>query len=285
MSGTSGVNVRNRQVGFNLSSREHWDTFAEHRRHVTGLITGQGTRVAILGAGNGNDLDLPAILAGCKELHLFDLDPSALEFASNRQGVASHPALHLHGGVDVTGASQMIACWTPTTTIAASELEALATWPANRVAPTLPRGFDLVASTCLLSQLMESARFTLGPNQPSLNSVERAIRTGHLRLLERMASPRGRAILITEVVSSSTVPKLPQIPDHELPGLLQDLGRDANHFRWVHPTEVASVVGSDPAIRSRVLDAAPIPPWRWRLFDRLYLVSGVTIRFGTPAPG
>src|SRR5262245_22192578 len=95
-----------RQVALNASSRGLWEAFAEHRRCLTGVLaraaTAERSHLCVLGAGNTNDLYLPALLAAHREVHLVDLDSEAIARGADRQGVARHPGLHLHGGVDVT---------------------------------------------------------------------------------------------------------------------------------------------------------------------------------------
>ncbi len=124
---------RGRQAAFNASSRGQWDGFSGHRRKVAALL-GVGmapgrTRLCVLGVGNGNDLDLPALLEAHREVHLVDLDPAALASGVERQGVLDYPALHLHGGLDVTGMLDAVATWSPRTPIQPADLEALVEWP------------------------------------------------------------------------------------------------------------------------------------------------------------
>jgi hypothetical protein len=142
-----------RQVAFNATSRDQWEAFGEHRRCLTRVLTSGATversRLCVLGAGNANDLDLPALLAAYREVHLVDIDAEALAHGAARQAVAGHPRLHLFGGVDVTATLGVLADRTPRSELGPADLDALAAWPASRVAQVLPGGFDRVASTCL----------------------------------------------------------------------------------------------------------------------------------------
>src|SRR5260221_9090475 len=120
---------RGRQARFNAESRDQWDGFSDHRRRVSALLgAGLGprpTRLCVLGAGNGNDLDLRTLLEAHREVHLVDLDREALARGAEGQGVANDPGLHLHGGLDVTGMLDAIAGWSPHAPIAGSDLSAL----------------------------------------------------------------------------------------------------------------------------------------------------------------
>src|SRR4051794_6391029 len=202
-----------RQVAFNTSSRGQWAGFAEHRRGLARLLSGgvtaAGGRLGVLGAGNGNDLDLPALLSAHREVHLVDIDAEALALGAARQGVAGHPGLRLHGGVDVTATLGLLSGWASMSALGPADFDALAAWPASRVAAFLPGGFDRVASTCLLSQVLETAAHTLGRGHRQLAEVQAALLAGHLRLMARLAAPGGEAVLVAEIVSSDTLAKLP----------------------------------------------------------------------------
>jgi hypothetical protein len=273
-----------RQVAFNATSRDHWEVFAEHRQSLTrvlarGATAGQ-SRLCVLGAGNANDLDLPALLAAYHEVHLVDIDAQALAHGAARQGVAGHPRLQLFGGVDVTAALGVLSDRTPTSELGPADLDALAAWPASRVTQILPDGFDRVASTCLLSQILETAAHALGRDHPQRDAVETALVAGHLRLLARLAAPGGEVVLIAEVASSDMFAKLSDVSGDELDRLLTDLRRTRNHFRGVHPRQLLAALRADPAVGPLVVAAAPIAPWRWRLHDRTYLVGAIRFRLG-----
>ena len=105
-----------RQVAFNAASRGQWEEFADHRRCLTRELArgaAAGSRLCVLGAGNANDLDLPALLRAHQEVHLVDIDAAALAPGAERQRVAGHPRLRLHGGLDVTAALGLLSGWTP----------------------------------------------------------------------------------------------------------------------------------------------------------------------------
>jgi hypothetical protein len=273
-----------RQVGFNATSRDQWEAFAEHRRCLTRVLArgaaARRSRLCILGAGNANDLDLPALLAAHSEVHLVDIDAAALADGAARQRVAGHPRLRLFGGVDVTATLGLFSDRTPRSALAPADLAALAAWPASRVTQVLPGGFDRVASTCLLSQVLETAAHALGQGHRQLAEVEAALLAGHLRLLAQLAAPGGEAVLVAEVVSSATIARLPILNGDELIPLLAELRNKGDHFRGVHPRQLLAALRADPSVGPLVAAAALIPPWRWRLHDRTYLVGAISFRLG-----
>jgi hypothetical protein len=271
-----------RQVGINATSRDQWEAFAEHRRCLTAALAREGapdrSRLCILGAGNANDLDLPDLLAAHREVHLVDIDSEALARGVERQGVGSHPRLQRHGGIDVTAMLGVLSGLTPMSELHPADLEAMAAWPASRTTMVLPGGFDRVASTCMLSQILETSAHALGPGHRQVDDAQAALRAGHLRLMARLAAPGGEALLITDVASSQMVAELPALDAEALPGLLTELGRNGRHFRGVHPRQLLAALCVDPAVGPLVADAAPLSPWRWRLHDRTYLVGAVRFR-------
>ena len=84
-----------RQNDLNRSTAENWASFAPHRKRVTDLIVGhcfrQDSRLAVLGAGNCNDLDLETLTASFALVDLFDLDAKALA-----RGIRAQSMDHLH---------------------------------------------------------------------------------------------------------------------------------------------------------------------------------------------
>jgi hypothetical protein len=282
--------LKGRQAAFNAESRDRWGSFADHRKRVSELLVSGAepgrSRLCVLGAGNGNDLDLPALLRAHREVHLLDLDDEALAQGVARQGVAGHPSLHHYGGVDVTGMLEAIASWSPHTPIRPEDLAACADEPVRHIGALLPGPFDCVASTCLLSQLILSLVYAVGEGHPQFLGLMQAVRAGHLRLLTHLLAPGGTAVLITDVVSSETFPTLGSIPEGSLAGLLNQLVRDRNFFHGVNPAVLSSLPAQDPILKAQVADLELIPPWRWDLGPRLYLVWAMRYRKrGVGAPG
>jgi hypothetical protein len=271
-----------RQIAMNATSRDQWNTFAEHRRLVSAALIRDAkpgrSRLCILGAGNSNDLDLTALLAAHREVHLVDIDSEALSHGVERQGVAKHPRLRLHGGLDTTAMLGLMSDWTPTSELRIADFDAMASWPTSRTALVLPGGFDRVASTCVMSQILETAAHALGRDHRQLDDAQAALTAGQLRLMTRLTAPGGEVLVVTDVARSEMIPELADLPARDLAGLLTDLGRKGNHFRRVHPRQLMAVVRADPCIGPLVAAAGLHRPWRWRLHDQTYLVAAISFR-------
>jgi hypothetical protein len=274
--------LRARQSAFNRSSRDQWEGFSEHRRHVTARLAEKasrgGSRLCVLGAGNANDLDLVALLAAFREVHLVDLDADALQRAASRQGVSERPSLLFHPGIDVTGMLDEMTSWTPMTPISNSCLHAIARWPPERVPAVLPGRFEVVASTCLISQLLETATHALGPRHPALSDVLRSIRIGHLRLLADLLTTSGTAMLISEMASSVKVPAIDSLNDADLPALAIALEREDTVFGGLGRSALLKILRGDPFLRDQVGKIETSTPWRWRLHERLYLTRALSFQ-------
>lgn len=273
------------QVQNNAASRDGWDRFRPHRERVSGLLGGAPggpSRLCVLGAGNCNDLDLNALLAVHRDVYLVDLDAEALAHGVARQGLKGHPALRLHGGIDLTGALDELDKWAPDAPVSDEALAACAERPLRAIRPLLPGSFDVVASDCLVSQLMNSVVRTAGEKHPRFLAALQAVRAGHLRLLADLVAPGGRAALISDVVSSDTYPALASVPEVLLPALLNQLLQERNFFHGVNPAAVASFLRTDPTVSAQVNHLEWVRPWLWDFGPRVYLVYACTVRKRPP---
>lgn len=270
---------RERQASFNDSSRDHWQAFAAHRRAMLTLLRAaalpQAGRLCALGAGNCHDLDLPALLESFREVHLVDLDRRALDRGVADQRAEGHPQLRLFGGVDLTGMLDVLATWSPTTAIHTDDLRRLAESPTRLIPPALGGPYDVVASTCLLRPILGAIYHAVGEGHPQFAELVRAIRAGHLRLLNDLVAPGGASLLITDIVSSDTLPGLPELPEPALPGLLRQIDTEKNHFHGVGPADLAAAFRRSASPGASLSSASP---WRWTLHSRVYLVWALQSR-------
>ena len=271
------------QVENNTGSSDAWSAFATHRQRMSELIAGQAaagdaSRLCILGAGNCNDIDLPHLLGSYREIHLVDLDAAALEAGVARQGLAGNGALRLYGGVDLTGQIEAMEAWSSQDEQAAIDVEEVVSRPVAHVAGLLPGPFDVVVSACVLSQLIEAVVASIGAEHPRFLECLQAVRLGHLRLLSALTAPGGTAVLVTDIVSSDTLPELATVSDAQLPPLLVEAVHAQNFFHGVNPAIVAMLFRSDPVLSDELSPPALLTPWRWDLGPRIYAVWGLVTR-------
>ncbi len=262
--------------GNNRASAELGAHFADHRARLSALILGEsgGGTLALLGAGNCNDVDLPALAAAHDRVHLVDLDEEALRRARDRQPPEVAVRLAL-APADLSGVFAELPRLRGKS-LPPERLQALPGEAVERVLAALPGPFDTVVSCCLLSQLMHSCYLGLGPH-PQLDDIGAAVAAAHLRALVALARPGGRIVLATDVVSSESYP-LEELWGQRTPGaLLAHLEASGNYLSGTAPSSLRRVL----AARELPLEQPPrlVEPWLWRLDGNLtFLVYAFVLR-------
>jgi len=264
----------------NAESRERWECFAPHRRRVTDLLVAAPRadkgRLCVLGAGNCNDLELAELLDAFAEVHLVDLDEAAVRGGLAAQSPANPGRAHVHGGLDLAGCNAIMGDWTPEQPPSAADLERCIDAAASCPAPRIPAPFDVVASICLLTQLIDSAATAVGGEHPRFMELLASLRLRHARLLFELLAPGGTALLITDFVSSVTYPPLATTTERDLPGLAAKLIESRNFFTGVNPAVLHALVQADPVLAPRVRRLEMSRPWLWDFGPRTYAVCALS---------
>ena len=188
---------------------DSWDGYASHRQRLTALVADlpQGAELCVLGAGNGNDLDLEQLADRFSEVHLVDLDGEALERSRDRQGAVAKGKIVLHSGVDFSGMLEHLDDWGERFP-ERSELGRSAVQAAQDIVRGLGRSFPAVVSTCVLSQLavpFQRAWVTSRANWADLLSTVSAV---HLATLAGCTRSGGSGLLVFDTSSSKDTPAL-----------------------------------------------------------------------------
>lgn len=256
---------------FNRNSAGCWDDYTEHRERLTGLLREHaGGRLAVLGAGNMNDLDLGALVDRFEELHLVDLDREALQRGLARQAESVRARLTPHAPVDVTGSLARLKAHVKAPPSPA-DLDGLIQAPAAAVPGVLPGPFDCVLSDCLLGQIMHSCRRALGDSL-NLGMVAQAAAMGHLHLLGQLCRPGGTVLLVTDTVSSETYPLQELWAEQPPLELLTYLEKTDNTFSGTGPAYVRRLLNREP-LRPQFESARLVEPWLWQLGDKVTLLA------------
>jgi hypothetical protein len=266
----------------NRATAPSWDDFSSHRERVTRLALeaapDAGGRLAVLGAGNCNDVDLGALAARYQEVHLIDVDLEAVRRAKARalSDVASR--LVLHAPVDLTGSMDRLAAFRQSAPTAA-QLGALSKVGAEKVLAALPGGFDVTLSACLLSQLMHTCYLALGAKHPGLQLTAYAVSVAHLRSLAGLLAPGGTGLLVTDTISSETYAIDELWAGRDPIELLGEVDRTGRVLSGTGPAQVRGILIQDQLLSETVTPPRLIPPWRWRLASELtYLVYAYAFR-------
>ena len=280
------MKISEQQTKFNANTRSNWESFESHRHFTTATI-GEAKKylpinckaptLAVLGAGNGNDLELQKVAESFSKIHLFDFDPAALEHLKTQQ--LNQPSVSektvIEPPVDLSGISKEL-----------ENLPAELTEPevlqlANRAREpndVLPgRQFDVVVSTCLTTQLLDSVVNSIGDDSPFKHLMMIAIRDGHLKLMDNLIRPGGAGVLITYFVSSDTLPELQNV---ETSQSVLDLARKAidqrNFFTGANPWAIKDAIGQ-LIVEDPFEPWSIAPPWRWEIGKaRSYLVTAIS---------
>jgi hypothetical protein len=273
-----------RQQRFNRQTADNWARAEPHRTLCSDLLrqlaaanapTAQSAgRLCLLGAGTCNDVDLAALSTTFAEISLVDFDAAAMDRGIEQQSQSNNPAIRTRVA-DVTGCATDLDQLTPQSSPEeVRHVESLLQQRVQHVVDDLGNGYDVAVSLCLLSQLVQQVVERLSENHPSFVEMLQAVRISHLRVLLNLVRPGGRAVLITDVVSSDTVPQLSRLPREELLPLIAALIPSRNFFSGLNPFILHQLFTGPSPISPLVSQVEPLMPWTWQLGERTYLVCG-----------
>ncbi|HVU50863.1 MAG TPA: hypothetical protein VHL80_09260 [Polyangia bacterium] len=271
----TAARVADYQARVNRNVAENREWYAAHRARVTALVgaASRGGDLCVLGAGNGSDLDLPALAERFAEIHLVDLDGEALERCRAGAPAALRERLVLHGGVDLSGFTARLDDWGE---VFPSEAElGQAAQPAiHGILRRLGRTFDVVASTCALSQLaVPYHRAWLLPAS-AWASLHAAITAVHLATIAGATTPGGTGLLIFDVLSSQKAPELRALADAGPAPLAAFLDEHARRGGALEPSPQGLLARL--ATLGRLVAAPRLSaPWLWNIGAETQLVYGL----------
>lgn len=266
------------QYASNTSGVPYYEAFERHRAEVSRLIeAAEGDRCCVLGAGNANDLDLERLLARFQELHLVDIDPAALQRARARVPEAARERLFLHAPLDLSGIFAELERWARME-VTLRELMAAPALGAKRIASALPGPFEVVASTCLLTQLQLSLLGVIGDRHRLFVPLRELLTLTHLRTLVELTKPAGRALLITDLCEDSVFPPGRPKDDADVAPLMQELIARGQVVHSSHPALIKLPLSDDPILRKAFGEPTRSAPWIWQNGpDRRFLCYCLTL--------
>ncbi len=254
-----------------------WKCAQAHRERVTQIALGTepapGSRLAVMGVGNGNDLALKELAKHFAEIHLIDIDGPACWKGLELQGMTHHDGIKIHGGVDVTGVGNRLSELGGKGSDA--EYQQVINILESFRLPDLSGKFDTVLSTCLLSQLNHHAIGCLGESHEKMLEILLAIRIGHFKLMLDLCKPTGTAVLIFDFVSSGTLPGIEGFSGEDLRMLLAKAIKQQNFFHGMNPIMINETLVNDPRIKDEIEVQGSAPPWVWDTSMRHYAVTAV----------
>jgi hypothetical protein len=258
--------AQDRQAAINRA-RQGWDLYEPHRARLTRLLRAlqRGDGLCVLGAGNCDDLDLPALCREFGEVHLVDLDGSALAQAVARLPEPVRKRVVTHADVDLSGSLDRLDRWGDEFP-GDPELAALSSDITSTLAARLGRTFDVVLSACLLSQLRLPVQETLLLALPDWERLFAAIDRAHLATVAALTRPGGTGLLALDLTSSAKLPELAAFTSPATWDALADVASQAIATRRIQlsvdPTKLMRALAEPPLAtqteRPRLSD-----PWVW----------------------
>jgi hypothetical protein len=171
---------------------------------LTALVQsiGRAEGLCVLGAGNGDDLDLPALVRKFGSVDLVDIDGAALTRSIARLPDPERKCLVPHGGIDLAGYLHEVDAWEKSVP-GLGELLEQATETADSMVSAVGSGpFDVVLSSCVLTQLWVPLKRTLVLSAGEWNRIFALMSFTHLLVMAKLTRPGGTAILATEVAAA-----------------------------------------------------------------------------------
>jgi hypothetical protein len=261
------VRAQRAEQSGNRETRDLWERFEGHRQRVTAEILAlapggndaRGGRLALLGAGNANDLDLEALAARFDEVHLVDIDPAALSRATGRQSAAVTAKLRSHAPVDLSGLYQQLG-----RRPRLPPDDAMVTAGTAEVIRQLPSELDVVASCCVLSQMSWALQHLASPDGMPVPALEQALLRIHLRAILRVIRPTGAALLVSDLTSSLFYPPLAELaPGENLRALVEQLAAQRVAYTVCNPELVRLILDHDAELAGTCLPPTLGEPWLW----------------------
>lgn len=275
-----GSAERARAFAASINARfpDSWQRYAPHRHRLMQLVEAAGTagKLAVFGAGNASDLELPWLVERFDEVHLIDLDQQALERARARHAVRWPERLFLHGGVDLSGLLAQLDGWGESFPEPA-ELGAAALAAAGQLARQLGE-FDVTLSTCVLSQLGLPFRRAWVTSRTAWAHLSSAIMGAHLATL--VATTKRVGILVCDVQTTERAPGLDDYRARPCAELAEFVAGQVQRGALGLNPDPRSLLEwlSAPGLRGLVTGASVEGPWLWDLGEVRQLVYGLTFR-------
>lgn len=228
-----------------------------------------------LGAGNCDDLDLPALGRLFQKITLVDLDRDAILSACHEQlqtdGQRLPESLECVAPLDIAE---------PLTSLRSDEFSnaAFAAHCAELLSASKPssvRPAHVVVSCCMLSQLIDTLSRKVSPTSTHFLPLVQAVRQGHLQRMTDLLLPNGVGILATDFVSSDTLPALQTVSPSDLPALIRQCLESRNFFTGLHPAALLNVLHTASPLRESIESVRVSEPWRWNPGPRSYAVFAI----------
>ena len=259
----------------NNEARSSWELFQHHRGIVTNLLLEEAVNppcsLCVLGAGHCNDINLAKLLEKYEKITLADIDLASLQHGIQQQLPSGHERIEF-AHADLSNQYQLLeqieASPKGPSTVQLAQLKASSTFTQI---PELGK-YDVVASTCLLSQILKKIVMTLDDRDDTFVEILKAARHSHLEVMLNALKPGGVGILVTDFVSSDSLPDLAMTQDLNST-VIQAISTN-NFFHGLNPHMVAKVL-QESELKSKIQTLDLTDPWKWQTQLRVYACFGL----------
>jgi hypothetical protein len=149
---------------------------------------------------------------------------------------------------------------------------------AKQIAAALPGPFDVVVSSCLLTQLQLSLLQLLGDQHRLFIALRELLTLTHLRTLAALTGPSGHALLVTDLCDDSAFPAGRPSDEADLEPLMNELVRAGRVIYSAHPALFEITLKDDPVLARTFATARRSQPWLWQNGPGLrFLVYALTL--------
>jgi hypothetical protein len=264
----------------NQSTRGLFDSYREHREQTTRLAldgaNGPAATLCVMGAGNCLDVDLARLAERFSAVHLVDIDRSALEGALARQTPEVRARLVLHAPMDLSGLLDKLERWGRLETTE-SELLGHHRQTAEALAAKLG-SHDVVVSASCITQMQLSVLQALGERHQLFDAVRHVLAATHLHALHALTKPGGRALLVTDVLSSTSYAPLAELPAQtNALELFKELMTAEQLFYIARPGLFHLLQKEDPVLRRGSTLSPPLAAWLWQNGPERFLVYAMAL--------
>jgi hypothetical protein len=210
---------------------------------------------------------------------LVDLDGAAVGRAVSRLSEDEARRVEQYCPVELSGVLPELELWRARGWRTDEEISAV-----KRAVMAAPRpavgSFDVVASTCILTQLIDAVYMSLPEKHRRRDELLMAVRDRHLEMILEMLNSGGVGLLVTDFVVSGATQELAPLGELALASSTQVGMKQSEFFTGTDPFEIRDfykrLCGPGPT----AMDVAIEGPWRWEVGGRVLGVCAVRFRRG-----
>src|SRR5262249_39235796 len=139
--------------------------------------------------------------------------------------------------------------------------------------------FDVAASTCILTQLIDAVYMALPTGDPRSVELLMAVRDRHLEMILELLNPGGVGVLVTDFVVAEAGRELAPLGELLLaPSSASSGMRQQEFFVGTDPFEIRDYYKRLRGPGPTAEDVRVRGPWRWEVGNRVVGVCGVMFR-------